>query len=369
MPELNLTACPICQSSSGLSYQSKSMQGQPFTWYECREYSSVLLWVGENHWMFQRMGRQDKAYLLKRPMTAEALYDLTVKPVSLAVPSIQPASEPATPPVSHDTNQVAEERIQCPRCNTMVLTKHHYCTVCGNPLESLQTPQLANDNVCPRCGRKRSWHGLNFHRTTGRCLHCEGELRKAKRRFQTLFLQASADGVLDESKWKKLEEFCVRTQMPLNEALQSVQAEALNLVQRTLTFAKEDEVITPDEEAAIYALQRRLLLTNEEIKHIRDEIEYVKLITNIRQGNIPPVKTSVILDADEFGYWEAPTVYMKPLKSGPTPHNGRMIITNKKVMFVAPHGGMQIPVKTIVRVAEQHNGVFLELSRRTGNGF
>lgn len=254
--------------------------------------------------------------------------------------------------------------MHCPQCGAVVSEGKKFCTACGAEL-SLPTDEKA----CPRCGKKRPPLSIGFNKTTGRCNRCEKEVAKAERRFKTLFLNACKDGLLEEHEWHQFDQFCAEANVPLAEMLQSVKAEALSFVERTLTFAKADEIITPAEEAAIYALQRRLLLTGTEVQHIKDEIEYVKLITNIRQGKIPTIKPTVILGADELCHWEAPTVYMKPLKKGPTPYKGRMVVTNKRVMFLAPRGGTEFSISKIVRIAKHFNGVFLELSRRTGNGF
>lgn len=73
MSELNLPACPICHAKDSLSRQTMERAGQPFVWYECRECGSVLLWMGDDRWAYQKVGREDKAHLLKQPMTASEL--------------------------------------------------------------------------------------------------------------------------------------------------------------------------------------------------------------------------------------------------------------------------------------------------------
>jgi hypothetical protein len=75
MPRLNLSACPICDSRDSLSRQASSVEGHEIVWYECRQCSSFLLWAGNDQWIYQRVGRKEKAHLLKQPLTTAALED------------------------------------------------------------------------------------------------------------------------------------------------------------------------------------------------------------------------------------------------------------------------------------------------------
>jgi hypothetical protein len=76
MSELDLPKCPICHAVDSLTRETLARAGQPFTWYECQECGSVLLWIGDDQWAYQKVGREEKAYLLKRPMTVSELQAL-----------------------------------------------------------------------------------------------------------------------------------------------------------------------------------------------------------------------------------------------------------------------------------------------------
>jgi hypothetical protein len=95
MFELDLSRCPICQTTRGLVRQIREVQGQHFIWYECPECSSALMWLGEDRWIYQQIGRTDRQYLLKRPLTAVELQALSVAtpPVSAAPTYYSPQSE------------------------------------------------------------------------------------------------------------------------------------------------------------------------------------------------------------------------------------------------------------------------------------
>jgi parallel beta-helix repeat protein len=76
MSRLNLPGCPICLTKVTLSRETMERAGQSFTWYECQQCGSVLLRMDEDQWTYQRVGREDKAYLLKKPLTVSNLSEL-----------------------------------------------------------------------------------------------------------------------------------------------------------------------------------------------------------------------------------------------------------------------------------------------------
>jgi hypothetical protein len=82
MSELRLPVCPICGATASLSRRTLDRQGESWLWYECQECGSVLLSLGDDQWAYQKVMRDDKAYLLKQPMTASELLDLVTEPES-----------------------------------------------------------------------------------------------------------------------------------------------------------------------------------------------------------------------------------------------------------------------------------------------
>ncbi|MFN2291576.1 MAG: hypothetical protein ACK2UC_10335 [Anaerolineae bacterium] len=76
MPQLSLSVCPICHEQDSLSYEKMEVRGRSHEWYECAECGSALLWLGDDQWAYQKVGREDKAHLLKQPMSENELLAL-----------------------------------------------------------------------------------------------------------------------------------------------------------------------------------------------------------------------------------------------------------------------------------------------------
>lgn len=90
MFELELSRCPICQTQRGLNRQMRDVKGQHFIWYECPECGSALMWMGGDRWVYQHIGRPDRQYLLRRPLT-------TVELQALSAASAPPMAAPSFP--------------------------------------------------------------------------------------------------------------------------------------------------------------------------------------------------------------------------------------------------------------------------------
>ena len=110
MSELSLATCPICHAQDSLSRETMERAGRPFTWYECRECGSVLLWMGEDRWAYQKLGREEKSHLLKQPLTLDDLQALLAQAEEdvHAVPIMDDAVERVGEP---DTNRPVARRL------------------------------------------------------------------------------------------------------------------------------------------------------------------------------------------------------------------------------------------------------------------
>jgi hypothetical protein len=101
MSELSLSACPICHEPNSLIRRWREVPDRVYVWYECEKCASALLWAGGDRWIYQSVGRDDKQYLLKQPLTLDDLEallpqpeaDLFEIPVSSDVPETPVSSE------------------------------------------------------------------------------------------------------------------------------------------------------------------------------------------------------------------------------------------------------------------------------------
>lgn len=223
---------------------------------------------------------------------------------------------------------------------------------------------------CVRCSKEIQglFGTLQFNKQTGRCSKCESEVKQALERFRQAFLYCCQDGDLSPLEWNQLLERASFDRLNIHEALAYIRTDALNLLERMLSFAFSDGYITDDEERHIYEISQVLTVPAELTANLFERLRYLRYITSIRQGRLPSVTPSVHLGSDEICHLETGASYYKVNARSVTQVPGRLIATNKKILFVSPSGGVEIPLKNVMRVEDRKSTIYLELSTKRGNG-
>lgn len=224
--------------------------------------------------------------------------------------------------------------------------------------------------TCVKCHQDVSILGmLSFNRQTGRCGKCDGEARQALMRFRAAFLNFCSDGKLTPEKWRGLLAGATRDQLNIQEAQAFIREDALNLLNRILTFADSDGYLKEEDERNIRYIGQTLAIPAADMQHVLNRLNHLKYVTNIRRGNLPQIMPGIRLDTDEFCHLEMPATYHKVNSKSISYVQGRFVITNKKLRFLSPTGGTEIGWNSVMRVLRNPNGIYLELSRKSGNGF
>jgi hypothetical protein len=223
--------------------------------------------------------------------------------------------------------------------------------------------------VCSRCNTEVGLLGrLNFNGQKSRCGKCEKEVNQALSHYRAAFLQTSNDGVLTGQEWGTLGGIIRDYRLPVNEALEFIRGDALHFIERVMTFSYADGIVEPYEEKNVHFLLRSFAIPSELARPILERLEYLKYLSEIRRGRLPSVRTSVHLESDEICHMETATTYYKVNAKSVTYLPGTLVATNKKLTFLSPSGGAEIPWKRIMRVSREGNGIYLELSTKKANG-
>lgn len=100
----------------------------------------------------------------------------------------------------------------------------------------------------------------------------------------------------------------------------------------------------------------------------RQEAEY---IASLRQGRIPTVQSSLLLNPSEFCYLEAPVTYRRELKSGTQDTKGILTVTNTRIFFTTPNGSgsWKINIDNVMAVNPLGAQFELKMGGAKGSGF
>lgn len=224
--------------------------------------------------------------------------------------------------------------------------------------------------ICKRCGKDIGLLGnlISFNKKTERCGKCESEIKQFLVDFRQDFIKACSDGLISEHEWKQLRASLERANINGEEAAAYVRGDALHLMERTLADAAADGIITDEEAERIVRLPKDLGVPANLSRPIFERLEYLKAVTEIRQGKIPEAKPTTTLEAGEVCYLETPATYQKVNKRSVSLIEGRLVATSKKMHFLSPTGGWTIQWGNVMRVEHGTRGIYLELSTKKGNG-
>jgi HNH endonuclease len=295
-----------------------------------------------------------------------------------------------------------------------------------------QEPQLGTQaeqkSQCRRCGKELGFlDRLSLDKNTHRCRTCTNDIQQSLQRFRRKFLEVSRSGVLTNAEWSALQTLAMQEQLDKSEALTFIRKDALTHMERTLaqvevnsellsgvepyisylqatldlplelmhgiyqrlTAVKQriniqhfhravsqieaSNEVTEEAEQYILHLQGTLAIPTDIAQPALRRLAYSKQIANIRKGILHTINTTVQLESDELCHLEMPATYHKVNAKSTTLVSGRLVATNKRLHFLSATRGTTINWSNIMRVnvrsfTSPNDGVFLELSKGTGNG-
>lgn len=229
---------------------------------------------------------------------------------------------------------------------------------------------------CARCSKPlHLLDRFTYDAATKRCKRCQQEVQSLLETFKSQFLFATSDNYLSFEEWQRLLNHCQFAGIGIAEACGYIRQEACEFIKRLVAVARANGAISERERQDIEALESLLMLDDAGVRRINEEVQRLVLLTDIRSGRLPTIQPNIALQAGEIAHYEdgRPILYVKKTATRTTNVEGRIIITNKRMLFIAPSGGTEIPLGEIVTVEEalyeDHKvGFALELSRKSGNG-
>jgi hypothetical protein len=124
--------------------------------------------------------------------------------------------------------------------------------------------------VCRRCGVEVNGISslFTFNKQKGRCKNCEIATQQALIRFREAFLRLSRDGIFTSEKLQYLSIGAVNDRIDMKEALEFIRADALNLLDHTLSAIISQEPLTDQAESYIRQLQIMLAVPDSAANHL-----------------------------------------------------------------------------------------------------
>lgn len=264
--------------------------------------------------------------------------------------------------------------MQCPKCGNQIRAGLQLCTQCGTKFGTPPVPPRSSHRpgtlACSRCHRAVTvLTQFTFDRARNLCGDCSRLYQTKLVRFREAFQRVAADGLLTDDEWNWLLEGVTREGLSLPDALGFIRDQAVDLLQRYVTYAASDGHITDDEERRALATAHRLAIPEPHRSAILQQLTRVKSLRNIREGKLPTVTPTIHLSSGEICHLETEAHFQKETARGVLYVPGRFSATNKKLRFLSPAGGVEIDWRRVSRIIRDARGVHLELTVKRGNGY
>lgn len=152
-------------------------------------------------------------------------------------------------------------------------------------------------------------------------------------------------------EWTDLHTWLDGAHVPRQDALAKIKPDAIEWLRRYAAFAHSDGVITDDELGTFRRATQILGLAVGDVAALDGELARQHMLTRIRSGQLPTVPAPALhLPLDEQCFLLAPATRWRDLKSGPQPTQGQLVVTNRKIRFVALQHGGETPLSKLHRV-------------------
>ncbi|WP_245669211.1 TerD family protein [Nocardia speluncae] len=217
---------------------------------------------------------------------------------------------------------------------------------------------------CARCGTRRRRRVFGGHH---RCTACAAEIEEFLTHWHTRATRVLAASGPRGAEWDAVWASLRYQRIDETTARAALEPAALQYVERRVAFAFADGQISADEYDDFEHAVTELSLAGRLIDDLRARMGRGRTLSRLREGDLPTLRTPDLhLDAEELVYLDIGATHIRELARGPKHTDGRLIVSTKKLRFVGPGTGVEIPWSRIVSVAAELDTVVVAATSARG---
>ncbi len=181
-------------------------------------------------------------------------------------------------------------------------------------------------------------------------------LEQALLSFKRDFGYYCQDGIITQEEWATLTRSAANNGLGLDQALAYIRPEAVNFISQTIDLAAEDGFISYDEERNVYQLINLLALPPEHAAPLQQRLQWLKTLTQIRQGELPSIDPHIALNSGEIAHFE-----IQALLEGHNGLPGWLVATNRRLVYSGKPYNFEIELSNVRSVFASSNKVEIQL--------
>lgn len=182
-----------------------------------------------------------------------------------------------------------------------------------------------------------------------------------KAEFQQKLVNALADGVLTQEEIKELELFCQKNELNINRLLAEYQPIIHGFLNRVLVDICADNDISHEEEASINAACQFLNPSQQLKIEIKERINRVKHIQEIKLGRITHIIGLPIITKTDESIWhhKEQAELIRASTNKVNFYTGDIYITSQRVIFESREHPVEIALSNILKIDSNPSDLFI----------
>jgi len=186
--------------------------------------------------------------------------------------------------------------------------------------------------------------------------------------YRDLFRRAMSDGRITSAELQAMDRFRQALGLSEAEALAILQPEALNLFRQCFFSIAQDGEITQDEQQKLDWIRTHFNLPAQEVQPYLDQVQRLKKLAAYRQGELPSLKTKIILESGEICHWEGPCTFAWETAVSRKSATGELIVTSDRLIFSSPGKALRFAPTRIIDIEVFGNGLRVKTDGNKGTG-
>ncbi len=176
------------------------------------------------------------------------------------------------------------------------------------------------------------------------------------RAFREAVLEAVKDGKLTKKEIDELETMREEMGLPL-DVLDAIRVQAYVTAFQSVS---DDADISDDEWDELEQIQDYLGLKDSEIAKSKKQLLRLRVLSEIKHGNMPIIDVALLLKPGETAYWKEAMIR----KTGDGKDSGELIITSKRLIFKGSKKSIGITISQVLDIEHQPQELLIHANRQ-----
>jgi hypothetical protein len=191
---------------------------------------------------------------------------------------------------------------------------------------------------------------------------------EADRRYRKLFQSIWRNRQVTPAHLEEMRRLRAALMISQAEAYQIIRTDLLALYRECVYDIAQDGEVKPEKEQRLDWIQRQFGLDPQDIQPYQLEIQEVRRLNGYRQGKLPSVQTSKLLEGGEICHWQGKCCYLWQTTTRSNEARGQLLVSSKRIYFNSAIKNISFTPSKIMDIAVYSDGLKIQTTGSQGTG-